>query len=289
MTIRLNPRWLLVSALLFSLQFCRAQIVVPPTLSFDLGTSNSPESALWDLNGSYVVDLDVPSKSGLVVPVEIAFSLIQSPSGALSTTTNELSNVSVVLNPADTNASPFAAVGKITGKVTGIGGIARVHFTVHFAGNGSLGGQNTAINGSFTVDAETDPSTGLLTGTKLSKFSANFPDVGNTISGKAEFATGLPSDGTWNLTLNLVGINKITGTGVIATPLQSLGLDLAGKFNGAIFKIKAKGAGDVPNTVTGVGCSGTILLPDTFDTIQFDGKLLGQRLSFNVTTAAPPQ
>lgn len=281
MTIRLNPRWLLVSALLFSLQICRAQIVVPPTLSFDLGTSNSPESALWDLNGSYVVDLQVAGKNGLAANVEIAFTLIQSPNGSLSTTTNELSNVSVVFNGDD--QSIFAAVGKISGKVTGIGGIARAHFTVRFAGSGVLGGQNTSINGSFTVDAETDPSSGQLVGTKLSNFSANFADVNNTIKGKGEFESGLPTDGTWNLTLNLIGNNKLTGSGVIATPLQSLGLDLAGKFKNGLFFINAKGATDVPNTVSGVGSSGTILLPDTFDTIQFSGKLLGQKLAFNVS------
>jgi hypothetical protein len=284
MTIRLNPRWLLVSALLLSLQFCRAQIVVPPTLSFDLGTSNSPESALWDLNGSYVVDLQVAGRNGLAANVEIGFTLIQSPSGALSTTTNELSNVSVVFN--GDNQSAFAGIGKITGKVTGFGGIARAHFTVRFIGAGSLGGQNTDINGSFTVDADTDPSTGKLTGTKLSNFSANFPGL-NSISGKAEFETDLPSDGTWNLTLNMVGINKITGSGVIATPLQSLGIDLAGKFKNGLFVIKTKGGTDVPNTVSGVGVLGTILLPDTFDTIQFNGKLLGQKLSFNVTPTTP--
>jgi hypothetical protein len=284
MTIRLNPRWLLVSALLFSLQFCHAQIVVPSTLSFDLGTSDAPESAVWDLNGSYVVDLQVAGKNGLAANVEIGFSLIQSPSGALSTTTNELSNVSVVFN--GDNQSAFAAVGKITGKVTGIGGIARAHFTIRFVGSGSLGGRNTDIQGSFTVDAETDPSTGELVGTKLSSFSAEFPGL-NSIRGKAEFVSGLPSDGTWNLTLNLIGINKITGGGIITTPQQSLGLDLAGKFKNGLFFIKAKGGTDVPNTANAVGCSGTILLPDTFDTIQFSGKLLGQKLGFNVTTAPP--
>ena len=33
MTIRLNPRWLLISVLLFSLQFCRAQTEIPPYVS----------------------------------------------------------------------------------------------------------------------------------------------------------------------------------------------------------------------------------------------------------------
>jgi hypothetical protein len=172
--------------------------------------------------------------------------------------------------------------------VTGFGGIARAHFTIHFAGAGALGGQNTDINGSLTVDAETDPSTGQLVGTKLSSFTASFPGL-NSIKGKADFATGLPSDGTWNLTLNMVGINKITGSAVVATPLQSLGLDLAGKFKGGLFVIRATGGTDVPNTVSGIGSSGTILLPDTFDTIQFNGKLLGQKLSFNVSPTPPPQ
>jgi hypothetical protein len=285
MTIRLNPRWLLVSILFFTLQFCRAQIVVPPTLSFDLGPDVAEESQLWDLNGSYVVNTLVTGNKGLAEPVQIAFTLIQSPSGKLTTTTNELVNASVVFNNDDNSA--FVAQAQIKGKVTGFAGTARVHFTVRFVGNGSLGGQATTCNGSFTVDAETDPSTGQLTGTKLSKFSAVFPNL-SAIKGKAEFGTDLPpgSDGSWNLTMHLVGINKLTGTGIVSTSSEALGLDLTGKFNG-LFVTKAKGSASVPNTVSGVGCSGTILVPSTFDTVQFNGKLLGQKMSFNVTTPSP--
>ena len=288
MTIRLNPRWLLVSILFLSLQFCRAQvIVVPPTNSFDLGPDVAEESQLWDLNGSYVVDILVTGNKGLAVPVQIAFTLLQSPSGKLTTTTNDLVNASIVFNNDDNSA--FVATAQISGKVTGFAGTARVHFTVRFNGNGSLGGQATSVNGTFTVDAETDPSTGQLVGTKLSNFSAVFPQL-STIKGKGEFAAALPpgADGSWNLNLRLVGINKLTGTGIISTSSEALGLDLSGKFNG-LFVIKAKGSASVPNTVSGVGCSGTILMPSTFDTIQFSGKLLGQKMSFNVTTPTPPE
>src|SRR3954464_6385581 len=127
MTIRFNPRWLLVSVLMLSLQFCRAQnIQIPPTLTFDLGTSNSIESQVWDLNGSYVVSLEVLGKNGLSVPVQVAFTLIHSPSGKITTTTNEPVNCSVVFNNDDQSA--FACQATISGKVTGVAGFARVHF-----------------------------------------------------------------------------------------------------------------------------------------------------------------
>jgi hypothetical protein len=83
--------------------------------------------------------------------------------------------------------------------------------------------------------------------------------------------------------MRLVGLNKLTGTAVMTTSSESLGLNLTGKFNG-LFVTKAVGALDVPNTLGGVGSSGTILLTPAFDTFQFSGKLLGQKLSFNVST-----
>lgn len=287
MQIRFNPRWLLVPTLLLSLQLCRAQpIVVPPTLSFDLGSTNIPETQLWDLNGSYAVDLLVVGNKGLAEPVQIAFTLLQDPSGKLSTTTNDLVNCSVVFN--DDAQSAFACQAKITGKVTGFGGTARAHFTVRFVGNGQFGGHTTAIQGSFTVDAETGVTPGQLTGGKLSKFSAVLPGL-NTIKGSADFAANLPpgADGGWNLTVHLAGLNKLTGTGIITTSSEVLGLDLSGSFKKGLVSVKAKGAADVPNTSNGAGSSGSILIPPTFDTIQFNGKLLGQKMSFNVTTAAP--
>src|SRR6185437_2884828 len=101
MRTRFNFCWLFVSILLFSLQFCGAQpVVIPPTFSFNLGSTNNPESQLWDLNGNYAVDVLVEGRNA-AVPVEIAFTLLQSPSGKLFTTTNDLSNCSVVFNNDD--------------------------------------------------------------------------------------------------------------------------------------------------------------------------------------------
>ncbi len=285
MTIRLNPRWLLVSVLLFSLQLCRAQITVPPTLSFDLGSDDPADCKLWDITGNYALNLNVEGRNGLSVPVQIDFFLQQGPTGKLTTSPGNVSGL--VFN--DDNNSQFAIATAISGKVTGSGGLGRVHFTVHFAGNGSFGGiQNTTVKGSVTVDAETDATTGQLVATKATHFSANIPGV-NNISGVAhDLTTPLPGgvDGTWNLTMNFAGLNKLTGTGIVRLPHQSFGLDLTGKFNG-LFKIQAKGTTDVPDTVSGKGSSAKVFLTPDFTTVQVEGKLLGQKIDLNVTEASP--
>src|ERR1700750_2261084 len=129
MTIRLNPRWLLISALVFSLQFCRAQTEIPPSLTFGLGPDVAPETQLWDLTGDYDVHLEIVTRNGLAIPVEISFSLKQDPSGKL---TGPAGNISGLVFNNDDN-SAFAISTKISGKVTGSGGLARAHFTVRFS------------------------------------------------------------------------------------------------------------------------------------------------------------
>ena len=279
MKTRLNPRWLLISTLLFSLQFCRAQVVVlPSTLSYGFGTSNATASQLWDLNGDYVAELLV-ERGGVSMPVEVGFSLIQSPKGQLSSSVGDLPNATVVFN--NDNDSAFAAFAKISGKVTGSGGLARVQFTVHFTGSGALAKTATDINGTLSVNAEVDSTTeGQLSGS--SKFSAHFSKVSNSVGGKSDFAANLPpgADGSWNLTMHLVGLNKVTGVGVINTRSEPLGLNLGGKFKNGLFVIKGTGASNVPDALSGVGSSLTVLIPATFDSVQFSGKVMGQKLSF---------
>jgi hypothetical protein len=284
MRIRLNPRWLLVSALLFSLQLCRAQITVPPTLSFDLGSDDPADNKLWDITGSYVVNLNVVSRNGNSVPVQIDFFLLQGPTGKLTTSVGNITGL--VFN--DDNNSQFAITTKISGKVTGSSGVGRVHFTVNFSGNGPFGGvPNTTVQGSMNVDAETDASTGQLVGTKVTHFTANIIGV-NKIQGTADFVSALPAgvDGTWNLTMNLAGLDKFTGNGIVGLPGQSFGMDLTGKFNG-LLSLKATGASDVPDTLSGKGSNAKIFVTPSFNTVQVEGKLLGQKISLNVTEAAP--
>jgi hypothetical protein len=98
-------------------------------------------------------------------------------------------------------------------------------------------------------------------------------------------STPLPGavDGTWNLTLNLAGLQTLTGTGVIGLPNNSFGLTLRGRFDGTHVRLRARGAAGVPDTRSGRGSNANISLSSDFNTVTVDGRLLGQRVSLNVT------
>jgi len=276
MTIRFNPRWLLVPALMFSLQFCRAQIDVPPSISFNLGDSNSPDAQLWDLGGSYRLDLTVMN-NGFATPVGLSFILIQDGKGNLSSPTNDNTEEMDV-----TDNGVFTVTPTVKGKVTGSGGLARVHLTIHVRGSGTLANHNVnSFNASLTVDAETDPSSGDLLGTKKSKFAANFPGL-TSIRGQADFSTPMPqgANATWNLTLQLAALKKVLGTAIVTTPSRAIGLNVSGELKKGVVKLTAKGSDTVPNTTGGVGAGAAMQLPPTFDSIVFKGHLLGQKLVF---------
>lgn len=289
MRIRFNPRWLLVPALLFSLQFCRAQVEVPPVVSFDLGSPDAPETQLWDVGGNYSLDLLIAQKNTLQTAVRLTFNLVQDANGKLSSPTNDFFET---LQIGDN--SFFVGLPKISGKVTGSGGTARVHFTVKFSGNGTLAGQTVnSMKASLTVDAETDPVTGTLEGTKISKFSASFsgfPGISGTMGVTTPaFSTPMPNgtNGSWDLSMQIAALSKVTGTALLTTPSRPLGYDLSGSFKKGTFNIKAKGANDVPDSVSAVGSSAKIQMPDTLDSLLFNGKVLGQKLFFS--TGATPQ
>jgi hypothetical protein len=283
MTIRFNPRWLLVPILLLSLQFCRAQqIILPSNISFDLGTSGAADTQLWDVGGNYNLDMLVVNKRGNATEVRLAFILIQDATGKLSSPTNSLDDAAE-MDIGDN--SVFTVFPKISGKVTGSGGIAHVHFTVRLSGSGTMAGQPvSSLGGTLTFDGETDPATGLLTATKDCKFSANFVRS-ISISGTAhDVTTPLPNgaNAAWTLSLQLAGLSKLVGTGIVATPSRSLGLDLSGSLKNAVATVKARGADDVANTNPGArGLTATMKLADPFDNVFFKGKFLGQKLTFS--------
>jgi len=211
--------------------------------------------------------------------VNISFALAHDKTGKLSAPNGAVSGI-IFNNDAN---SAFAITTTVSGKVTGSGGFARAHFTVHFSGNGSFGGrQNLSVSGSMTVDAETDPSSGLLTGA-IKNFHAAIDGV-NNISGKSDFNATLPSDGSWGLQMNIAGLTKFTGTSTITFPSNPYGLNLDGNFRNGLINLKATGTSGVVDTQPGQGLSAKIFLTQTFDTLQFDGKLFGQKVSFNVAT-----
>ena len=285
MTIPLNPRWLLVSVLLISLQFCRAQdeIQVPPTLTVALGSDASTDNKLWDLTGNYDVNITVVDHNGLSIPVLISFFLSQDANGRLTTSPG---NVTGLIFNNDDNSS-FAIFTAVSGRVTGSGGFGRARFTVRFAGNGSFGNvQNVTVRGSMTVDAEMDPSSGQLVSSRKTRFTARISSL-NTVKGTADdLAASLPGgvDGTWNLTLNLAGLQRLTGNGIIGMPNNAFGLSLNGRFNDPLFRIQARGASNVPNARSGGNSRANIFLSSDFSTIQVNGRLLGQKVSLNMPT-----
>jgi hypothetical protein len=265
---------------MFSLQFCRAQIDVPASISFDLGGSDAPDTQLWDLSGDYRLDLVVVKKDGVSIPMRLSFSLIQDANGHLSSPAGVKTDEMEI-----TDNGFFAVAPKISGKVTGFGGNARVHFTIHVHGNGTLANQPVnSVSAVLNVDAETDPSSGELVGTKVTKFSANLTGVGS-VSGNADFSTAMPhgANAAWNLTMQIAALKKLTGNAVVTTPGRAIGFDLSGdyKTKSGNFKIAAKGAKNVPNTLSGVGSKATIRLTPPFDSLVFNGRLLGQKLAFS--------
>lgn len=283
MTIRFNPRWLFVSALLFSLQLCRAQIVVPSTLSFDLGDPTTEDGTqLWDLSGSYQLDVQVVNKNGAATEMRLQFDLLQDGKGRLSNPTNF--NVHE-LDLGD--SSVFTVATHITGKVTGSGGVAQVHFTIRFNGNGTLAGQPaSSFSGSLSVDAETDQTTGLLIASKT-KFSASVPGSINFRGTMPDFMTAMPNgtNATWNLTLQLAGLTKLRGTGLVTTPSRALGLTLTGAFKNGVITARAHGANGVQGaTSDGSGLKAKLQTADPFDSIVLTGKFLGQKLFISTST-----
>jgi hypothetical protein len=270
--------------LLFSLQLCRAQIVVPSTLSFNLGDPETQDGTqLWDLSGSYQLDVQVVNKNGAATEMGLEFDLLQDGKGRLSNPTNF--NVHA-LTLGD--SSVFTVATHITGKVTGSGGVAQVHFTIRFNGDGTLAGQPAnSFSGSLSVDAETDQTTGLLLATKKCKFSASVPGSINFRGTMPDFTAPMPNgtNATWNLTLQLVGLTKIRGTGLVTTPSRALGLNLTGAFKNGVITARAHGANSVQGaTSNGSGLKAKFQTADPFDSIVLTGKFLGQKLFISTST-----
>jgi hypothetical protein len=273
MRIRFNPLWLLVSALLLQSNICRAQIVPPSSVAFAIGGTNGGPQ-LWDLSGLYSLDVLVQQPNGLGTPLVVDFNMNEDGSGRLTGFVGDIQGLQL-------GGDIFAVSYRISGKVTGFNGQARAHFTVQFLGNGSLsGGPSGPFRATLTVDADVDSEGLQLSGAKA-RFSAKAP--GASVRGTIfDFATPLPAgdDGTWTLTMQISALSRAVGTGVITTPDQNLGLSLSGTFKNGGFKLKARGVTDVANTVSGVGCTATILLTPDLSSMILNGKFMGQRLQF---------
>lgn len=277
MRIRLNLRWLLVPALFFSLQLCRAN-----NLTFNFDTNSAP---LWDLSGLYSFTLSLQEPNGDVIPVSLAFNMHQDAAGRLHGFSNDFQSVSIDEN------SLFTVTYSITGSVTGPDLEPTARFVVHFVGNGSSSGlPNGPFNATLLVDAAVSPDGSLtLEPIKPIRFIARLPQTSvRGIDSSSTIPLPPGQDGSWSLNLQFDTLSRTIGTATITTPSQSLGFNLSGVFTGSTnspsYKLKMPGARDVANTVSGVGSTATVFLssstPDTpLDSIEVTGKIMGQKLS----------
>ena len=288
MRIRLNFAGLLVSALLLSLSVCRAQVIVPPSVSFGFGTNAGDGTQLWDLSGSYGLSLNINLRNGIQVPMTFGFNLIQDASGNLSSPTNDFQNLVLgdpVIGPS------FTVTYKITGKVTGSGGAARARFTIRMTGNGIAGGVTVdSMSAILVVDASPNSGDGQLEGVTDTKFSAKFSNGIESINGSipaTDFATALPPgvDGSWGLTLQLAGFNSLSGTAIITTSSHIFGFIVEGPFKNDTFNVSLRSTSELvdttfpgPTALSSVGSSAKASIDSTFETIVLNGKVMGQKL-----------
>lgn len=281
MRIRSILRWLAVPLLFLSFQLCRAQ-------SFDIGGTNGGFQ-LWDLSGTYSLDLEIQQSDGNTEEMTFSFIMTQDAAGRLHGPVNADFEQLTFIDPASTNY--FTVTYRIVGNVTSLEGAnngARARFTIFLSGNGELGGQNVNVMaGKITVDAV--PGNGILAGTfpNNTKVSFDFGRFGG-LHGIADLNNpALPADvtGEWLLNLQFKDLSpRLVGTGTITTSTgQILGFNVGGTFSEANgYSIKFRGAGDVPGiTMSGVGSTAAIFLSPDLSTIQlFNGRVMGQKFLF---------
>ena len=286
MRIRLNVRCLLVSALLLSLSFCRAQ-TVPSEVTFTFGTTNDG-TQLWDLTGSYGVNMTVnEKKNGLQVPVTLGFSIVQDAAGNLRGVPGDLQGITL------NNDTVLVGVSyKLSGKVTGSGGAAKAKFVVHFTGNASIGGfQNVSFSAVLEVTAVPNSNDGQLEGAAnfSAHFGGNFEGVNGTIP---DFAAPLPPNvnGSWTLDIQMLGGDSLAGSATITTgPGQILGFKVSGPVNtsSAIARLRGVRGGVSTQNISSDNSQITILSDVTFDDFVLNGKAMGQKLQ-NIAPPPPP-
>lgn len=280
MRIRLNLRcFLLISALMFSFSFCRAQ-TVPPLVTATFGTNGNDGTQLWDLTGDYTVTATVTEKNGVTIPLTVDFHINQDASGNLR---GGGPNDFRIL---DLNSNGFAVGYTITGKVTGSGGAAQARFTVRFFGNGQVGAlQTTRISAVLVVNASPNSTDGALDPVTPAKFSARFNHGLESVSGTLpDFDPLLPADvdGSWTLTLQMLGGKSLDGSATITTgPGQTMGFIVTGPVSSSGAVAKLRGArGMTGTTISGVGAKVTVvsITDPTFDNFTVSGKVMGQQL-----------
>ncbi|PWU09299.1 MAG: hypothetical protein C5B50_27685 [Verrucomicrobia bacterium] len=259
--------------------FCfRSGFASPPSGSFTLSFS-SPTSVLYDLTGIYDIDQQIQGADDSTVDLSLVGLQIEQDGQGRLRAPNGAGLILVTIGPQDAVAADYTASGRVSG---GGSSPTRVHLQVKLRGNDIVAGLPTGFNISITYDLEV--TDGVLTGT--ARGNANFSKLsGGTINSPVSIPLPDGMDGTWALTLDVVPLNKLGGSGTV---VLSNGRVLQGRINGdyslnqARSKIRLKGSLDqriTPPSVA-VPLSGNhldVIIPDDPDlSVEINGKLLGQ-------------
>lgn len=272
MRIRLNVRCLLISILLLSLSLCRAQTTVPATVTYNFGTNGS--ALLWDLSGTYSVNTTLTQKNGVLVPLTLAFQIVQDAAGNLHGVANDFQAISFG------DSSLFTVTYVLNGRISIVGGVPTARFVVRFVGNGTVGSLPN-VNFSAVLEVVASPSSEDAELEGPARFSAKLGGGLEGVSGTIDnIAAPLPPgvDGTWSLTLQLAGLKSLVGSAIITTDAgQAMGFNVSGPLNSSTAIAKLRGSGAIANTtISGAGSTATITTTPAFDSGTLTGKVMGQ-------------
>jgi cytochrome c553 len=190
----------------------------PTTVSFSF---TNPVAPVYDLTGSYQFEQQVIEAGGATVPLILGLTLTQDVAGRLhgsGTTTVQIGNGSE------------SATYALSGRISGGGKLTRVALVVRWVGVPATAGARPPFNILVQYNLQIAPDG--LAGT--ARGSAKLGQLGNGAIKSAIAGVPLPpgADGSWNLSMNIVPLSRLGGTGSIVLPGgRSLQTSLFGSFS----------------------------------------------------------
>ncbi len=245
-----NRLW--VAVFLFSSLLALAQPSSQMTFSFD-----RTATPVWDLSGSYHLDQPMLGAGGAPSPLVYDIDIHQDAVGRLHG-----SGTTLVTIGTDTVAAYYT----VGGGVTGTGKSARANFTVHLRGHDWIAGKFRSFSIGARYQGVIDSGNLVLAGNASGSVSVSGSGHSNI---RTPVSIALPpgADGAWTVTMNMLAMNQLSGTAIIAVdsytspnnpagfPTQRvLECKLVGSYNPAsgIASVRLDGIYDARGTVLGL-------------------------------------
>jgi len=235
--------------------------------SFDFNATNTP---LIDVSGNFDTTQSIIGAGGTTTPLVYSLNLTNDPSGRIHGT-----GAVIIQIGDDFVVGTYVATGSASG-----GGVrpTRVSLIVRLTGEGPIAGTETSFTIAIRYSLTLNVDDGELQGT--ARGFARFSHLGSGLIREDFAAVPLPGgiDGSWSVTLRVVPLLKLAGTGTISLPN---GRNLQGMISGSY----SSGSGIARIRLTGVG--GDRGFSVTFTTSSSDagpqletvrGRVLGQTL-----------